>query len=250
MVAVVPAGTRKLEPVDRTRLLAATIVRFSFVAGIAVVVLLATGIAQAIVEVRHLDNLIDTAFGRAVLIKICLFVLLVSVGAYNRQRLVPQLRRLVAEGGAPRRAGFLLRRALRAEVALIVLVLGVTSALVSYPPASAVSTGGVFAVTRSLGPADLQLTVDPARVGPNEMHVFLTNKRDGRQFTGVKEFRVSLAQPDKKIGPIRQSVQKAGPGHWVMDGATFPVTGDWQVTAEARVSEFDAYYTKLEVPVR
>ena len=68
------------------------------------------------------------------LIKIILLVVLVGLGALNRQRSVPALR--AAARPARRRAapGALLRRTLRVEVALVVVVLGVTAALVSYPP--------------------------------------------------------------------------------------------------------------------
>jgi copper transport protein len=250
LVFVLPAATRQLDRPDRTRLLAAVLSRFSTVAGIAIAVILAGGIAQSIVEVRTLHNFLHTSFGNAVLIKICLFVGLLGLGAYNRRVSVPKLREIAAGGGAPGRSGLLLRRALRAEVALVVAVLGVTSALVGYAPSIAVSRGGPVAVTQSLGPADLQLTADPARVGPNQVHIFLTNKRDGSQFDRVKDFTVATVQPDKHIGPIVQDARKAGPGHYVMNGAAFGTNGTWELKVTARVSAFDAYYTTVKVPIR
>jgi copper transport protein len=249
LVLALPEATRRLTPPDRTRLLAATLARFSTVAGVAIALLVVGGVVQSLFEVRSLGNLTGTGFGRAVLIKICLFVVLLGLGAFNRRRMVPALRRIAAQGEPPGRAGTLLRRALRAEVALIVVVLGVTSALVSYAPSVAVS-GGPVSITRSLGPADIQLTVDPARVGPNAVHVYLTDKRTGAQYDRVKEFKAQLALPDKKIGPIDQSVRKAGPGHYVMDGAVFGAGGEWQFEIAARVSAFDAYYATLDVPIK
>jgi copper transport protein len=250
LIFALPGATRCLERGDRTRLLAAVVARFSTFAGIAVAALLASGVAQSIVEVRTLDNLTSTAFGRAVLIKLCILLgPLIALGAYNRQKLVPRLRRIAAGGEPPGRAGVLLRRSLRAEVALVAVVLGVTGALVSYAPSTAVSRGPV-ATTARLGPAEAQLTVDPARVGPNEMHVFLTNARDGSPYRAVKELTVTLELPDKKLGPIKQSARNAGPGHYVMDGAVFGVPGDWEVNLAARVTEFDAHYGTLEVPIR
>lgn len=249
LVFALPQATRRLTPPDRTRLLAATLARFSTIAGIAIVLLVVGGILQSLFEVRSLSNLTDTAFGRLVLIKIGLLVLMLGIGAYNRRRMVPALRRIAAQGGGPRVVGTLLRRALRAEVALIVVVMGVTAGLVSLAPSVAVS-GGPVSVTKSLGPADLQLTVDPARVGPNAVHVFLTDKRTGAQYDRVKEFKAQLALPDKKIGPIDQSARKAGPGHYVLDGAVFGAEGDWQLEVAARVSAFDAYYATLDVPIK
>ena len=84
LVLVVSRATRELEPPDRSRLLAAVLARFSQLALIAVVVILASGLIQAYVLVRHPHALLDTAYGRAVLIKFCLLLVLIGVGAYNR----------------------------------------------------------------------------------------------------------------------------------------------------------------------
>jgi putative copper export protein len=126
LLFAVPAATRVLEPADRTRLLAAALSRFSQLALISVAALATTGVIQALVEVRHLDALTGTAFGRAVLIKAVLLAILIAIAAVNRRRAVPELERLAAAGAAPGDAGRLLRRTLRAEVALIVVVLAVT----------------------------------------------------------------------------------------------------------------------------
>jgi hypothetical protein len=82
------------------------------------------------------------------------------------------------------------------------------------------------------------------------VHVYLTDKRTGSQYDRVKEFKAKLALPGKQIGPIDQSVRKAGPGHYVMDGAVFGAAGDWKVEVTARVSAFDAYYTSVDVPIK
>ena len=249
LLFVLPGSTRLLERPDRTRLLAATLSRFSPVAFVAVLAILATGLVQSWFEVEKLDNLIDTAFGRAALIKFGLLIgPLMALGAYNQRRLLPRLRRAAAEGATPGRDGFLLRRSIRTEVALLAVVLGVTAALVSYAPSGSVSSGPQ-SVTASFGPADLQLTVDPARVGPNEMHVYLTDKQTGAQYDRVKEFDVSLVLPAEKLGPLEAETRKAGPGHYVMNGALFGVAGDWEVKLTGRVSEFDAYYATLNVAI-
>lgn len=249
LLLVLPRATRALDRPDRTRLLAATLARFSPVAFAAVLAILATGLVQAWFEVEQLDNLLDTKFGRATLIKFGLLVgPLMALGAYNQRRLLPRLRRAAAEGATPGRDGVLLRRSIRTEIALLVAVLGVTGALVSYAPSGSVSSGPQ-SKTASLGPTDLQLTVDPARVGPNEMHVYLTDKQTGAQYDRVKEMNVDLVLPDENLGPLKAETRKAGPGHYVMNGALFGVAGDWEVKVTARVSEFDAYFTTLKVGI-
>ena len=145
LLLVLPAATRELEAPERSRLLAAILARFSPIALLCVAVILLTGIGQAYAYVRDLDDLLDTAYGRAVLVKFVLLVgLIVPLAAYNRHRSVPRLERIAAGGEPPGRAGLLLRRALRGEVALIVVVLGVTAALAGYAPATTAQAGPVL----------------------------------------------------------------------------------------------------------
>jgi copper transport protein len=249
LIAIVPAATRALEPSDRTRLLAAILLRFSPIAFGAVCAILASGLVQAYVHVRSVDHLIHTGYGRAVLAKMVLLLVLIGFGAYNQRRALPRLNALAAGGEAPGSAGAGLRTSLRGEVALLAVVIGVTSLLVSYAPATS-SSSGVFSATKTLGPLEMQMTVDPARTGVNAMHVYLTNAKDGRQFTGTKEFDVGLSLPEKNIGPLTANAQKAGPGHYVITGASFVPAGKWQVRIKDRVSEFDRYETTVTVPIR
>jgi copper transport protein len=252
LLFAVPAATRVLEPADRTRLLAATLQRFSPLALASVLALAVTGTIQALVEVRTLDALTSTAFGRAVAIKALLLLVLIGLGAVNRQRVVPTLRRLAAGGAAPGDAGRLLRRTLRAEVALIVTVLAVTGALTGYAPPTAVTAAkaGPVSVTQRMGPLDVQMTVDPARVGPNAVHMYLFKASDGAAFTGTKELKVKATLPDKGIGPLELTMHRAGPGHYVADAVTLSPGGDWKLEVTDRVSDFDEYTTTVKAPVR
>ena len=138
------------------------------------------------------------------------------LGAVNRRRVIPKLRALADAAAAPGAAGHLLRRTLRAEVALVVVVLGVTAALVSYPPPDSLA-GGPFGGSATLGPLRLEATMDPARVGPNELHLYLLRASDGTPFDGTKELTVTLALPGKGIGPLAARAREAGPGHYVVD---------------------------------
>jgi copper transport protein len=249
LVLVLRAATARLEAGERTRLLAAVVARFSTLAGVAIAVLLASGIAQGLVEVRTLPNLVETAFGRAVLVKIVLFAGLVALGGINRRRLLPALARAARDGEPPGRAGLLLRRTLRAELALGAAALAATGALAGYAP-SVAEGQGPFSGTADIGPARLEMTVDPARVGPNEMHVYLFDRRDGRQYDETLELTVTAELPEGRIEPIEFEATKAGPGHFLVSGAAFGVKGEWTVEIAARVSDFDEFRTKVEVPVR
>jgi copper transport protein len=249
LVAVLPAAARQLERSDRTRLVAAILARFSQLAVVAVIVIMTTGLIQAYIEVRSVPNLFDTAFGRAVLIKFCLLLSLIALGAFNRRRSVPRLRALAESGAPPGRTGLLLRRALRTEVALIAVVLGVTAALSSYAPSIARQTGP-YSSTKNLGPLQLQMTVDPARLGRNDIHLDFFRQRDGSPFTGAKEITLTALDRGKNIGPLPERVEGMAPGHYMAPGVVLSAPGKWLLDVTVRVSEFDEYETKIEMPVR
>ena len=211
LVLVLRAATARLETGERTRLLAAVVARFSTLAGVAIAVLLASGIVQGLVEVRTVPNLVETAFGRAVLVKIVLFAGIVALGWINRRRLVPALQRAAQDGEPPGRAGLLLRRTLRAELLLGVAALAATGALAGYAP-SVAEGQGPFSASADIGPARLEMTVDPARVGPNEMHVYLFDRRTGAQWDETLEMTVTAEMPETRHRADRAGGHEGGPG--------------------------------------
>lgn len=245
LVLVLRGATRELEPAERTPVLAATAGRFSTLAGAAIALVLATGVLQAVIGMSAFGELLDTAYGRAVMIKFALLVAIAAFGWFNRSRILPRLR----GASTPGAAGVLLRRTLRTELALAAIVLGTTGALAGYQPSSTIAAGP-FATTARIGPARLEATVQPARVGANELHLYLFDRSDGRQYDATKELTVDASLPGRRIAPIELSPRKAGPGHYVVSGAAFGVAGDWQVEVAARVSEFDEHRTRFEVPIR
>lgn len=248
LLLALPAATRMLAPSDRTIALAACVTRFSTIALIAVAALVASGTIQAIVELHAFSDFLNSAFGRAILIKIALLLVLIGLGAWNRQRARPRLQALAAERGTPGAVGVGLRRSLRTEIALMVAVLSVTAALVSYAPP--VGATGPFSANAVLGSARLELTVDPAQAGSNQVHLYLFDRRTGRQWNRSKALTVAASLPDRAIGPLKLDAQKAGPGHYVIRRADLAPKGDWRLVVTSRVSAFDEYDARIEVPIR
>ena len=248
LLLALPVATRRLDAADRSGLLAAAVSRFSTLAVLAVAAIVASGVAQAIAELESFSDLWESAFGRAILVKSGLVVALIGVGAWNRTRARPRLAARAAANESPGHTGVALRRALRAEIALMAGVLVATAALAAYAPPS--TARGPFAADARLGPARMELTVDPARSGPNQVHLYLFDRRDGAQFDRVKELHLEATLPERHLGPLDLDAQKAGPGHWVVRRWTVAPAGDWRLEVSARVSAFDAYTAELEVPVR
>jgi copper transport protein len=250
LLLVLPAATRSAAtPADRGRLLAGPLGRFSALALVTVALIMATGLVQAYVYVRHLGDLLSTGYGRAVLAKLLLLLAVIGIAAYNRRTVMPRLRRVAELGGSPGLPGVLLRRALRGEVALLAVVIGVTAALASYaPPVSA--QPGPFSTTIEVGPTTLEMDVDPARVGANQIHIYFFDAKTGAPYNEGNELTVTATLPDKEIGPLPLTSRSAGPGHYIVQSALLNAPGDWELGLTLRVSEFDQYETKVEVPIR
>jgi copper transport protein len=229
-------------------LIAAVLGRFSTLALISVALLLAGGILQSLLELGAVADLWETAFGRAILVKGGLVAALLALGLLNRRRTLPALGHAAAAGHTPGRAGVLLRRSLRSEVALGAAALAATGALAGYTPAAA-QTAGPFSGSADLGPARAEVTVNPAQAGPNEIHLYLFARADGRQYDATRELTVTAALPDRGIAPIGLSARKAGPGHYVVTGAPLSPAGDWSVEVAARITEFDELRTTFTVPI-
>jgi copper transport protein len=249
LLLALPAATRELQGADRGRLLLVTLARFSPLALGAIVAIAITGVVQAYIDVRSLHGLLHSIYGALILVKVALLLALISLGWVNRERVLPALRRLVDAGRTPAGAGILARRTLRGELLLMLAVFGVTAALISYtPPIDA--DAGPFATNTTIGAAELELTVEPAEVGPNTFHLYLIDAKTGTQFTATKELTVTASLPSKAIGPLPLKAISAGPGHYILNSAVLSPAGDWRIQFTDRTSEFEEHSRTVEVPIR
>ena len=140
-------------------------------------------------------------------------------------------------------------RTVSAELAVMAVAVGLTATLVAEPPAKAqVAPTGPFATTTHVGPFELNLVVDPARAGPNQIHLYLLD-RSGRP-APVAEARIAASLPSAGIGPIRVAANEAGPGHYIAPGAVLAIPGDWRVTVTVRRGEFDEWQRTTTTPIR
>jgi copper transport protein len=248
LLVALPAGTRQLQGAERTGLLLATLERFSPLALAAVVAIAVTGVVQAYIDVRSLHALLHTVYGGLILAKTALLAVLIGFGWVNRERVIPLLRRLAAGGSTPGAAGIRARRTMRGELALMGAVLGVTAALIGYAPPVDMAAGP-FSTSTRLGPAELEMTLEPARVGANTIHLYLIDARTGAQFTATKELTASARLPAKGIGPLPLRSYLAGPGHYVFSSAVLSPGGTWLIEIVDRVSEFQQYSRVVKVPI-
>jgi copper transport protein len=248
LLLALPAATHELQRGERSRLLLGVLARFSPLALASVIAIAVTGVVQAYIDVRSLQALVETTYGALILVKVALLMALIGLGWVNRERLIPALRRIVAAGEPPGGTGALARRTMRGELALMAVVFAVTAALVSYaPPIDAAS--GPFATNTKLGPIELEMTLEPATVGLNTVHLYLIDAQNGTQYTATKELTVTARLPSKGIGPLPLHPTLAGPGHYILSSAVLSPAGTWQIQLTDRVSEFEEYSQTVNVPI-
>ena len=217
--------------------------RFSTTAFTAVCVLAATGVYQGWRQVRHWDALFDTDYGRMLIIKSSIFLVLIALGFLARRTLAatsPDLARL--------------RRSVAAEFGLAVVVLAVTALLVESQPAAEVApkAGPVtisspFNTGSADGTGTVDVTLDPARVGADQLQITVLDKTGKPE--SVPEVDASLALPAQQLGPIKITLQAAGPGHYTASNVLVPMSGAWQVLVTVRTTDIDQATVILNVAV-
>jgi copper transport protein len=238
--------------------------RFSDVASGAVMVIVASGVVQAWRQLGSWDALVDSSYGRLLLVKLGFFALMLAAAAASRSWVRQRARARMASvalspgPGATRvsssaRARLsVLRRSVATDVGLAVAVLAVTAALVNaVPGASAVNDapagGGPFNTTVHGSLTAIQVTVDPAAVGPTEIEINVS-AHDGSALD-PEEVTASLTLPERDIGPLDLTLQRIGPGQYVAQGAEIPFSGTWDLEVVARTTDIDQDRVITEVPV-
>ena len=220
--------------------------RFSTLAVGSVAVLVLAGIASAYIEVGAWRGLWETTYGQLVLAKASLLVPLLALGALNNRVAVPRLRRGMDRPRERRRFA----RTVAGELCLMLVVIGLTAALVEQRPAkSQISAGGRTRSRRGSGRYELDLVVDPARVGRDEIHLYLL-ERNGQPARGIAEVRLAATLSSPSLGPLRFTTTPAGPGHFVATSAQFPIAGSWRLTTQVRRGEFDQWSITTTLPIR
>ncbi|MDQ1046940.1 copper resistance CopC/CopD family protein [Streptomyces sp. V4I2] len=174
-----------------------------------------------------------------------------------RQRAAMDTARQKRERDAdPNRFG--LRRSVLAEASVAVVLLAVTTVLTQTEPgrteeeakaatssSSSSSTSSSGAVTLDMsfdtggedGKGLVRVDLDPARVGANEMHVYV-ERPNGRAFD-IPEVKVAFTLESKDIGPLPVVPDHITTGHWAASGVQIPMAGDWQVAVTVRTSDID-----------
>ena len=222
--------------------IASIVGRFSRIALAAVLVLVGAGTAIALVQVRSVDALVSSGYGRLLIVKLALVAVLLAVAFRNRRVLTP---RVGGTGGA--RA---LRRAIGVELALMTAIVLVTAGLGDEPPPRAdVATvaPGVRVESRDARTgATLELAVTPGRSGMNVVTARLRD-RGGRPLQPLA-VHFAAEQPQAGIEASHVAADALGDGRHrgVVD---FAVRGTWRVRVLVTVSDFEQLTFTVDVAI-
>lgn len=215
---------------------AAVVARFSGVAGVLVVLLVAAGLVLYWRIGHSWSGLLDTTYGRLVLLKAALLVPVLAMACVNRFRLLPRLRTRERD-----RAVDLLTSTMRVEAAVLALVLLTTGVLVTQgppPPTPPVNAQpGQTLVLNVDSDHGATILVTPALRGVNTIHVAITDAHDDPA-TLTDEPALTIRLPEVGLGPFQRPLSRTAPGTWEAT-ADFPLPGRWTITLAVPVSRFE-----------
>ena len=253
--------------------LAVVVPRFSRLAFASVITILVTGTFQSWRQVRSTAALTETTYGRLLIVKVVLFGVIVALGALSRRFVQARYRAPAARlsfgpgtatlggsrrpyrGDTPRPPGADpdseivagLRRTVGAETVIAIVVLVVTALLVNAQPARSALAQPFNASMRS----DLVLvdvTVDPAKAGPADFHLYTLSPQGGQQ--EVQELNATLTLPSEEVGPLKVPLTRAGPGHFSAYDFALPLRGEWKLEVKALLSDIDEATVSTTIPVK
>ncbi len=213
---------------------ASTLSRFSTLAAVTVVGLIATGVLLYWRIGHSWSGLLTSDYGRLVLVKAGLVVPVLAMAGWNRFRLVPRI-----VGRSDRAAGGTLRRVVVAEAAVIAGVLAATSILITQSPPAPKVEPVVPEHELALKLTDdttAEVVITPGTRGVNAVELHLVDEQ-GRPVTVVDPPTLDVRMESPKIGPFDHPLSPTGPGRWTAT-ADFPLPGTWTVTVSARLSTF------------
>ena len=188
--------------------------------------------AQALQLAGGLDDITSTDWGRLLLTKLTIVVVLLAVAGVSRW--------LLRHDGAVS-----MRRTVIAEALLGLVVIGITAGMVTLPPEPAVAARP-FAVDLSVGGVIAIISIGPGSVGGNEVHITMTPP--GGSITPVVSASARVSLPDQGIPSSPVTLVREGNNHY-SGQVTFPRSGDWTFEVIVQLTDTDTVLLATTVPI-
>ncbi len=206
---------------------------FSRTASFAVPVIVATGVIQAWLMMDGFGQILESRYGRTLIVKACLVIVLIALGAVSRVAM------------QQKRSGSL-RQSMGIEVLFGIIILTITSALVAMPQKGTIEPAPLSS-TIFQGQMIVELSLTSARVGQSEVHVVVA-KADGT-FVQIEAATARMSMPARNIpnGPI--VLAETGSNHF--SGVTeFAYSGEWVVEILVKETASSTTLFKIAVDIK
>lgn len=169
------------------------------------------------------------AWGFTLFVKIALVGVAITAGAWNRWNVLPHADKL------PRRQA---SAAVGVEVVALALIVAASVALTHNGPprADLAMSSGPAIVDEEVDDLRLQLIIDPALTGSNEIHLFILDTAGVPR--SVEEATVTLSSPELGVREIEQRLTDLGAGHYMGTTEDLGLAGTWQAHVVVRPDRF------------
>jgi copper transport protein len=226
LVVLAGRSWRALPADRRAPLLRELVPRFSRIAVAAVLVVVATGVVNALLDLASVSDLWRDDYGRVVLAKVAV-LLLALVLAARHLWVVP---RRLADPASGRRSAASFARTSGVELALLGGAVALAAGLVALVPGKtlALAANGPVNKQRAAGGYTVQLYLDPSTVGANQVHVTFQNAQ-GLGATEVTQLKLAIAPGASPLQPVDMRLISAG--HFAGD-TTLARPGSYRVTVD------------------
>lgn len=236
MATVLISSLREQASIDVKQVLASTLPRFSTLALTAWVVMILSGLYSAWLHVGGWDALVDTGYGRTLMVKLGLLVPILLLAAFNLLIVTRRLRMSRAETGWFRWFGL----SLGGELVLATAVLMVVGSLTSQAPGRDQVNAAPDGVEVELVSAESTaiVTVSPGTPGPNRIEVSFPEP-----LTLSTQVLLRVEHDEQDTGQRDIELASSGTGDVAYQGAELSLPGTWNL--ELIVRPPDAFEQRL-----
>lgn len=232
LLVVVLPGLRQAPADDRRQILRALLPRFSMMALCAMAVIGVTGFYAGWLQVGNLAALTDTAYGKALIVKLVVLLVILAIAAINLFVIERRLTRRDT-GEATTVWTSRLRWTIAGEVLLAIILLGAVGQMTSLQPARDVMAerGRQIAITFPEAEPGSTLLLAPGIAGINHFRLEI----DGPSLPTDTDVLLRLAMPENDdLGTKEIQLSRVAGNAFEHHGSELGITGNWDFTVIIR----------------
>lgn len=216
--------------------------------------ILVSGAVVSWIQLRSIAALINTDYGFRLLIKLALVLVVLGFAAFNKFTLTPALKH--DNVGAARR----MARSIGIEAVIMLLIVAAAASLtfVTPPRALAAEVSGVasaslladngYKSTWTNGKYSVAIEVTPAKAGANMIMLRFTDAAG--MHVAMKSAGVDAALPAASIAGISKEAQPMPPDMFHVTLPEMIIPGNWMLTVNGFVDDFDKVTMTGTVPIK